>query len=216
MKEGLDQLTSLHEVANRNEINSRSFRILFSISKRKHTLELLVDRRFHRVKNAINFRLMIFDVYHHNSYPVTLRKGRDKRPAFYHLHKDATRRKFSVDRLGRSLKDLIHFLEHLKESNCDLFLHQQGLDTTTSAGRAMFQMIGVFAEFEKSIIAESVKAGMARVKLTGKTKSGRAIGRPRSLTAYQKTEVRERKAKGETVRFLANAYGVSTGTIARA
>jgi hypothetical protein len=192
MKEGLDQLTSLHEVANRNEINSRSFRILFSISKRKHTLELLVDRRFHRVKNAINFRLMIFDVYHHNSCPVTLRKGRDKRPAFDQLHKDATRRKFdlvmswSVDRLGRSLKDLIHFLEHLKESNCDLFLHQQGLDTTTSAGRAMFQMIGVFAEFEKSIIAESVKAGMARVKLTGKTKSGRAIGRPRSVTAYPK------------------------------
>ena len=82
-------------------------------------------------------------------------KGQDKRPAFDQLHKDATRRKFdlvmswSVDRLGRSLKDLIHFLEHLKESHCDLFLHQQGLDTTTSAGRAMFQMIGVFAEFEK-------------------------------------------------------------------
>ena len=162
----------------------------------------------------------VVEVY--RDFGISGGKGRDKRPAFDQLHKDATRRKFdlvmswSVDRLGRSLKDLIHFLEHLKESHCDLFLHQQGLDTTTSAGRAMFQMIGVFAEFEKSIIAERVKAGMARVKLTGKTKSGRAIGRPRSLTPSQKTEVRGGKAKGETVRFLANAYGVSTGTIARA
>lgn len=145
-----------------------------------------------------------------------------KRLAFDKLHKDATRRKFdlvmawSVDRLGRSLKDLIHFLEHLKETHCDLFLHQQGLDTTTSAGRAMFQMIGVFAEFERSIIAERVKAGMARVKLTGKTKSGKPIGRPRSLTPEQKAEVHTKKLAGNSYRSLAQSYGVGVGTIARA
>jgi hypothetical protein len=49
----------------------------------------------------------------------------------------------------------------------------------------------------------SIKAGMARVKITGKTKSGRAIGRPRSLTPAQKTEIRERKANGESCRLLA-------------
>jgi DNA invertase Pin-like site-specific DNA recombinase len=162
----------------------------------------------------------VVEVY--RDFGISGGKGRFKRPAFDQLHKDASRRKFdvvmawSVDRLGRSLKDLIHFLEHLQETHCDLFLHQQGLDTTTSAGRAMFQMIGVFAEFERSIIAERVKAGMARVKLTGKTKSGRAIGRPRSLTPEQKAEVRGRKMKGETIRFLATTYDVSTGTIARA
>jgi DNA invertase Pin-like site-specific DNA recombinase len=91
-------------------------------------------------------------------------KGRDKRPAFDRLHRDATRRKFdvvmawSVDRLGRSLQDLVAFLEHLRETRVDLFLHQQGLDTTTSSGRAMFGMLSVFAEFERSIIRERVRS----------------------------------------------------------
>jgi DNA invertase Pin-like site-specific DNA recombinase len=110
-------------------------------------------------------------------------KGRDKRPAFDKLHRDATRRKFdvamawSVDRLGRSLQDLVAFLEHLRATRTELFLHQQGLDTTTPAGRAMFGMISVFAEFERAMIQERVRAGMARAEERG-TKSGRSIGRP--------------------------------------
>jgi DNA invertase Pin-like site-specific DNA recombinase len=84
---------------------------------------------------------------------------------------------WSVDRLGRSLQHLIAFLEHLRATRTELFLHQQGLDTTTPSGRAMFHMIGVFAEFERSMIQERVKAGMARAVANG-TKSGRPIGRP--------------------------------------
>ena len=85
-------------------------------------------------------------------------KGRDKRPAFDALHKAAARREFdmvmawSVDRLGRSLQDLISFLSEVHAAGVDLFLHQQGLDTTTPAGKALFQMMGVFAEFERSMI----------------------------------------------------------------
>jgi DNA invertase Pin-like site-specific DNA recombinase len=60
----------------------------------------------------------------------------------------------------------------------DLALHQQGIDTTTPAGKAMFQMMGVFAEFERSMIVERVRSGVARAKATG-TKSGKAFGRPR-------------------------------------
>jgi len=110
-------------------------------------------------------------------------KGRDKRPAFDRLHKDATRRKFdlviawSVDRLGRSLQDLVEFLNHLNSKQVGLYLHQQGLDTTTPGGRAMFQMLGVFSEFERCMIVERVRAGMARAKAKG-TRSGKAIGRP--------------------------------------
>jgi DNA invertase Pin-like site-specific DNA recombinase len=69
------------------------------------------------------------------------------------MHKDASRRKFdivmawSVDRLGRSLQDLIGFLSELHSLGIDLALHQQGIDTTTPAGKAMFQMMGVFAEW---------------------------------------------------------------------
>jgi DNA invertase Pin-like site-specific DNA recombinase len=89
-------------------------------------------------------------------------KGRDKRPAFDALCRAATRREFdvvmawSVDRLGRSLQDLVGFLSELHALGIDLFLHQQGLDTTTPAGKAMFQMMGVFAEFERAMIQERV------------------------------------------------------------
>src|SRR5437764_11124509 len=87
-------------------------------------------------------------------------KGRDKRPSLDAMLKTANAREFellaawSVDRLGRSLTDLLSILQALHDKRVDLFLHQQGLDTSTSAGRAMFQMLGVFAEFECGIIRE--------------------------------------------------------------
>jgi DNA invertase Pin-like site-specific DNA recombinase len=69
---------------------------------------------------------------------------------------------WSVDRLGRSLQDLVGFLSELHALKIDLFLRQQGLDTTTPAGKAMFQMMGVFAGFERAMIAERVRAGLVR------------------------------------------------------
>jgi DNA invertase Pin-like site-specific DNA recombinase len=74
---------------------------------------------------------------------------------------------WSVDRLGRSLQDLVGFLSELHALKIDLFLRQQGLDTTTPAGKAMFQMMGVFAEFERAMIQERVRAGLARAKRRG-------------------------------------------------
>jgi DNA invertase Pin-like site-specific DNA recombinase len=107
-------------------------------------------------------------------------KGHDKRPAFDKLCRDAARREFdmvmawSVDRLGRSLQDLVGFLSELHALKIDLFLRQQGLDTTTPSGKAMFQMMGVFAEFERAMIAERVRAGLARARSEGK----RLLGGP--------------------------------------
>ena len=107
-------------------------------------------------------------------------KGRDKRPRFDALHKAAARREFdvvmawSVDRLGRSLQDLVAFLSELHAAGVDLFLHQQGIDTTSPGGKAMFQMLGVFSEFERSIIQERVRAGLRRAVAKGKR-----LGRPR-------------------------------------
>jgi DNA invertase Pin-like site-specific DNA recombinase len=106
-------------------------------------------------------------------------KGRDKRPGLDAALKDATRGKYgvlmawSVDRLGRSLTDLLSILQELHSAGVDLYLHRQALDTRTPAGKAMFQMMGVFAEFERSMIQERVKAGMARAKAQGAT-----FGRP--------------------------------------
>src|SRR6516165_1454579 len=86
--------------------------------------------------------------------------GRDKRPQFDALLKAAVRREFdmiavwSADRLGRSMSHLVEVLETIKGTGVDLYIHTQALDTTTPAGRAMFQMLGVliFAEFEREMI----------------------------------------------------------------
>ena len=73
-----------------------------------------------------------------------------------------------MDRLGRSLQDLVGFLAELHAKGVDLYLHQQGIDTSTPAGKAMFQMMGVFAEFERAMIVERVKSGLARARSQGK------------------------------------------------
>ena len=97
-------------------------------------------------------------VYVYKDHGISGTKGREKRPAFNSLCRDAAQRKFdmvmawSVDRLGRSLQDLVGFLSELHALKIDLFLQQQGIDTTTPAGKALFQMMGVFAEFERSMI----------------------------------------------------------------
>src|SRR5271156_2357372 len=107
-------------------------------------------------------------------------KGRDKRPGLDSMMRAVNAKEFdmvaawSVDRLGRSLTDLLAILQGLQEKGVDLFLHQQGLDTSTTAGKAMFQMLGVFAEFERGIIRERVNAGLARARPKGVT-----LGRPR-------------------------------------
>jgi DNA invertase Pin-like site-specific DNA recombinase len=142
-------------------------------------------------------------------------KGRDKRPAFNALCRDATKRQFdvvmawSVDRLGRSLQDLIGFLSELHALKVDLFLHQQGLDTTTPAGKALFQMLGVFAEFERSIIQERVRAGLARARSEGKV-----LGRPR-IAADIETAIRTTLAGGTGMIKAAKMHGVGVGTVAR-
>jgi DNA invertase Pin-like site-specific DNA recombinase len=81
--------------------------------------------------------------------------------------------RWSVDRLGRSLQDLVGFLGELHAKKVDLYLHQQGVDTSTPAGKALFQMMGVFAEFERAIIVERINAGLARAKANGVV-----LGRP--------------------------------------
>jgi DNA invertase Pin-like site-specific DNA recombinase len=145
-------------------------------------------------------------------------KSRNGRPAFDRLHRDAARRRFdivmawSVDRLGRSLQDLVGFLSELHALKIDLYLHQQGLDTTTPAGKAMFQMLGVFAEFERAMIVDRIRSGLRLARLRG-TKSGRPIGRPRVPEHTRKAIQTAYKAGGVGMRSLAKRYGVSLGTV---
>jgi DNA invertase Pin-like site-specific DNA recombinase len=142
-------------------------------------------------------------------------KGRDKRPAFDRLCKAITRREFdlvaawSVDRIGRSLQDLVHFLGEVHASGVDLYLHQQGLDTSTPAGKALFQMMGVFSEFERAMIVERTKAGMARARAQGKR-----IGRP-TLTPKLRARIAELSANGATAYAIGKALGIDRHTAAK-
>src|SRR5215475_10557470 len=113
---------------------------------------------------------------------ITGSKGRDDRPGLDDMLKDAQRRRFDVvmawaiDRLGRSLIDLLGTIQALEACGVDLYLDQQSIDTTTPAGRLMFQITGAFAEFERSMIRQRIRAGLKRAK-----EAGKRLGRPRSV-----------------------------------
>lgn len=142
-------------------------------------------------------------------------KGRMDRPGYDKLLKAITRREvdlvaaWSVDRLGRSLTDLLSFLGEIHAKGCDLYLHQQGLDTSTPAGRAMFQMMGVFAEFERAIIRERVIVGLARAKAEGKV-----LGRPTVGEAVEK-EIRRLRKGGLGIRSVARKLGIGVSAVQR-
>jgi DNA invertase Pin-like site-specific DNA recombinase len=150
-------------------------------------------------------------------------KSREDRPGFDALCKDAARRRFgmvmawSVDRLGRSLQDLVGFLSELHAFGIDLFLHQQGLDTTTPAGKAMFQMMGVFAEFERSMIRERVNAGLRRAKAAGTTLGRRRLedDKDKERRAVAKALRADLQNGGVGIRKLAALHHVGVGTVLR-
>jgi DNA invertase Pin-like site-specific DNA recombinase len=115
----------------------------------------------------------------------------------------------TVDRLGLSLTDLLNILQELQEKGVDLFLHQQGLDTSTTAGKAMFQMLGVFAEFERGIIRERVNAGLARARAKG-TKLGR-----RRVEPAVEARILELKAEGDGILKIRRKLGIGTSVVQR-
>ncbi len=140
---------------------------------------------------------------------------KEKRPAFARLVQGIARRDFdtvavwSVDRLGRSLQHLLTFLGELRAKGVDLYLHQQGVDTATPAGKALFQMLGVFAEFERAMIVERVHAGLRRARAQGKR-----FGRPR-VSADIEHRIRRELTKGTGIRAVARKLGVGVGTVQR-
>ncbi len=114
---------------------------------------------------------------------------------------------WSVDRLGRSVQDLVGILNEIREREVDLYLHQQGLDTATPSGRAMYQMLGVFAEFERAIIVERIKAGMARAR-----EQGKRLSRPMTPEEIQE-RIQELRAQGHSLRWIGEELGVSKSTV---
>jgi DNA invertase Pin-like site-specific DNA recombinase len=144
-------------------------------------------------------------------------KGRDERPGFDALMRAVARREidlvaaWSVDRLGRSLTDLLGFLTDLHAKGVDLFLHQQGLDTSTPSGRAMYQMLGVFAEFERAMIRERVMTGLARARSEGKQLGRRTVEQSNAA----KMKALKLRSRGLGIRRIASEVGLGVGTVIR-
>jgi DNA invertase Pin-like site-specific DNA recombinase len=143
-------------------------------------------------------------------------KGREQRPGLDKLLQAVARREvdmvlaWSVDRLGRSLQDLLSFLGELHAKGVDLYLHQQGLDTSTPAGKALFQMMGVFAEFERAIIRERVRSGLERAKAQGKV-----LGRHRNDDPKRLASVRRLRKKGVGIGKIARTLGIGASYVQR-
>lgn len=142
-------------------------------------------------------------------------KGRDQRPGFDKLAKDASRGRidmvmaWSIDRIGRSLHHVVSFLADLNEQGVGLYLHQQNVDSSTAAGKAMLSMCGVFAEFERSIIVDRVNAGLARARAQGKV-----FGRPR-VSREVELRVNQLNSAGYGKLRIAREVGCGVSTVQR-
>src|SRR6056300_77862 len=141
-------------------------------------------------------------------------KGRDARKSFDELITGSIRKEWDiilvwdVSRLGRSLKHLVSFLDDIQSTNCDLYIHQSGLDTSTASGKMMFQMIGVFSEFERSMIRERVIAGQQRAKAEGKH-----IGRKTNVNEGTLNAVKHLRENNVPIKRIAKDLQIGVGTV---
>lgn len=153
-------------------------------------------------------------------------KTREQRPGLDSMLTAASRGEFdvlmswSVDRLGRSLRDLLNTLEELRGANVDLFLHQQGLDTRTPTGRAMFGMLGIFSEFEREMIRARVNAGLDRRRREGKSLGRPKVGRERDPETRkarkdQRDDAIRMLREGESMNHVMRKTGLGSSAVQR-
>ena len=141
-------------------------------------------------------------------------KGRDQRPAFSDLIHRATRREFdivmvwAIDRLGRSIQQLVEFMNELHWLGIDLYSHQQALNTATPAGRMVFSIFSALGEYERELIRERIIAGQRRAR-----SQGIRIGRPSKMNEAVRTSVRLLRDKGMSIREIAKRLEIGVGTV---
>ena len=152
-------------------------------------------------------------IYEDNGISGT--KGRAERQALDNLLKAATQRQldkvlvWSVDRLGRSLKDLVSILEELEQTGVGLYLHKQAIDTTTASGKALFGMLAVFSQFERELIRERINSGLARAR-----RNGIVLGR-RNTTGHLGEQAAQKRQSGLSYRQIAQELNISVFTAHR-
>jgi DNA invertase Pin-like site-specific DNA recombinase len=143
-------------------------------------------------------------------------KGKCDRPGFTLLHHVVARKQadiivvWSIDRLGRSLKDLVSFMAELEAKNIDFYSHVQAIDSRTPAGRLSFAIFSAIAEFEREIIRSRVIAGLERAKANGKR-----LGRPTNVNSNTKIAVSLLREKGHSIHNIAKQLKIGVGTTQR-
>jgi len=143
-------------------------------------------------------------------------KGRSDRPGFDRIFELVEQKAvgavmaWSVDRIGRSLQDLVALMKELQRNSVDLYCHQQSINTATPAGRMTFSIFGALGEYERSLIIERIHSGIARAKAEGVR-----FGRPRVYGAEVRAQVIELRATGMRMRDIARQLGVGFGTVWR-
>jgi len=147
-----------------------------------------------------------------NDEGVSGRKGRDQRKGFDSLLKGATRKEYdtilvwAVDRLGRSLKDLILFLDEIHSIGCNLYIHNQGFDSSTPMGKMMFSFLGIFAQWEAEMLRSRI--------VMGQQKSKKRIGRPKTvINEEQLVKMREMKEQGIGMNKIAKTFSIGNATL---
>jgi DNA invertase Pin-like site-specific DNA recombinase len=144
--------------------------------------------------------------------------AKQDRPALNQLLSDLRKRKidvilvWSLDRLARSLKHLLSIAEECRALGFDLVSLRQNIDTTLPAGRLTFSILGAVAEFERELLRERVKAGMAQAR-----RAGKRIGRPalRHFSSAELERIRSLRTQGVSVRKLAKDFATTQWMIAK-
>ena len=190
-----------------NRMEMKRAVIYLRVSKQEQNIENQ-KLELERVANAKGWRI----VGTFKDEGVSGAFGREVRAQYDAMLKQGVQAKYDVvlawdvSRLSRSLTDLISTLDELQACGIDLYLHQQAVDTTTPSGKAMFQMCGVFAEFERGMLSERVKAGLSRAK-----EQGKILGRPIKVANVK--AIIEGRNNGKTIRQLAGEQDLSVGKI---
>ncbi len=141
-------------------------------------------------------------------------KSRSDRPYLDAMLKDAVRGRFdmvlcwSIDRLGRSLQNLVEILNELQAMKIDLFFLQQGMDTSTPSGRMIFSVFGAIGEFERNLIRERVIAGQRRA-----IANGVKMGRPSKMNDGLRSAIQLLREKGMGIKQIARELKVGIGTV---
>ena len=148
-------------------------------------------------------------------YSDVISGAKEKRPQLDALMQSVIRREIDVvlvwdiSRLGRSLQHLLKLMSDFHAKHVDLYLHQQGIDTTTPTGKMMFQICGAFAEFERGMIQERVKAGLDRAR-----KQGKRLGRP-TVPTQTVSKVKQLHECGMSFRKIGKELGLHHSTVSK-